>query len=123
MMMVLEKVSAIATQSAVSQSRPIARISTKPMAIVKASCPRSGGERHRPDVAHVLQIELEPHQKQQYGHADLGQEVDLIVGPDQCQPRRAHGDAYHNVGDQHGLAQPHRQRADGGGDEEQGGNS
>ncbi len=45
-----------------------------------------GGQRHRSDVAHMLQVELEADQEQQHGNADLGQQVDLVVRLDQPQP-------------------------------------
>ena len=79
MMMVLEKVSATATYSAVSQSRPRASTITKPIDNRECQLPESGGEHHRSDVTHMRQIEPEPHQEQQHRDTELCQQVDLVV--------------------------------------------
>jgi len=78
--------------------------------------PQSGGQRHRPDVADMVQVQLQSHREQQHRDTHLRQQVDLVVGRDQPEAGRAHRDAHDDVGDQHRLAQPHEdgagQRAD-----------
>jgi hypothetical protein len=79
----------------------------------------AGGERHRADMAHVMQVELEADDEQQHRDADLRQQVDLVVGLHQAEAGGPHGDTDHDVGDQHRLAQAHGDRAGEGRDDEQ----
>jgi hypothetical protein len=58
-----------------------------------------------------VQVALEVDHEQQLRDADLPQQVDLVMRLHQSEPGRPDGDADHDVGDQHRLAQAHEQRA------------
>lgn len=85
----------------------------------EAEWPQPGGERDRADIADVPEVELEPHHEQQHGDADLRQQVDLVVRRHQREARRPEQDPRHDVGDQNRLAQPHRDRPQHGGDDQE----
>ena len=119
MMMVLEKVSATATYSASSQPLPSARMMREADDDGEGQLAQPGGQRHRADVADVVQVELQPDDEQQHRDADLRQQVDLFVRADQAEHRRPDDDADHDVGDQHRLAQAHEHRAGHGADQQQ----
>lgn len=80
--------------------------------MVKANCPLAGGQGDRADVANMGQIEFQADQEQQHGDAYLGQQVDLVDGVYLAEAGRPHRDTDHDVGDEHGLTQAHKQGAD-----------
>jgi hypothetical protein len=55
--------------------------------MVKAELPEAGGQRDRADVADVVQVELETDHEEQHRDADLGEQVDLVVGGDDAEAR------------------------------------
>ncbi|GEM_PF-6101709 len=89
--------------------------------MVKVSCPspESRGQRHRPDIADMREVQLEPDHEEQHGDADLGQQMDLLGGIDRAEQRRAKQDADHDVGNQQRLAQAHGNRPDHRGNDQQ----
>jgi hypothetical protein len=70
----------------------------------------AGGQRHRPEVAHMVQVELETDDEQQHRDTHLRQQVDLVVRRHQVQHARAGDDADHDVGHQRRLLQAHEHR-------------
>lgn len=48
----------------------------------------------------MREIELEADHEEQHGDADLGQQMDLILGVDRAEYRRTKQDADHDIGDQ-----------------------
>jgi hypothetical protein len=74
----------------------------------EAELPEPRGERHRPDVAHVLQVELESHREQEHRDADLRQQVDLVVRSHDPEDRRTRQDPDHDECHQQRLAEADR---------------
>ncbi len=81
--------------------------------------PEPRGQRHRPDIADMREVELESDHEQQHGDADLGQQMDLFGGVDRAKHRRAKQNADHDVGNQQRLAQAHGNRPDHRGNDQQ----
>jgi len=81
--------------------------------------PEPRGQRHRPDIADMREVQLEPDHEQQHGDADLGQQMDLFGGVDRAEHRRAKQNADHDVGNQQRLAQAHGNRPDHRGNDQQ----
>jgi len=67
----------------------------------------------------MREVQLEPDHEEQYGDADLGQQMDLLGGIDRAEQRRAKQDADHHVGNQQRLAQAHGNRPDHRGNDQQ----
>ena len=76
--------------------------------MVKASCPSPVANATGPMWRTWFRSSFRPDDEEQDRHADLGQQVDLVVGRHQLEPGRPHGDTHHDVGDEDGLAQPDR---------------
>jgi len=69
--------------------------------------PQPGRQRHGPYIADMRQIELEADHEQQNGHANLCQQVDLVLSVHGSEHRRAKQNTDHDVGDQQWLTQAH----------------
>jgi len=77
--------------------------------------PQPGRQRHRPDVAQVVQVEPQADQEQQHRDPGLRQQVDLVMRLNETQHRRPGHNADDDVGDQHRLMQAHRDETGAGG--------
>jgi hypothetical protein len=53
--------------------------------------PETGGQRDRTDMANMLQVELETEDEQQHCHANLGEQVDLVMRRDDTEHGRRRG--------------------------------
>ena len=73
--------------------------------------PQPRNHRHRPHIAHLVETELEPNQKQQQRNAHLGDQFQRRRDPHQAGGRAKH-EAGEEVGNNGGHADPARQRGE-----------
>lgn len=68
----------------------------------------AGRQRHRPQVLDQVQVELQPHHEQQQRHADLRQQINLVVRRHPAEHGRAGHDPHRDERHDQRLAQPER---------------